>query len=134
MVKPDSKTKFNLKESQGAVLVTKYHILQEDIEEMGTARDHIRNHHSDWVRFAKKYGDNLRVVLVTGVDRTRDWAMMAYSKKDDADYKATSDFHVTARDTPIAVWGEWNTNRAFIHTTSGPRRSEVSPPPTSGVL
>ena len=112
--------------------MTKYPTLREDIQPAGTPKNYIKKHYSSWVEFASAngHGDDINPVLVTGVDRTRDFAMMSYSKNDD-DEDLTCKFFPAAGDTPTSVWGTWNTT-GFVHTNCGPKLY-FPPPPTRTV-
>ena len=114
--------------------MTKYPIRREDIQANGTPKDYIKRHHSSWVDFAKdkRHGNDIRLVLVTGVDRTRDFAMMTYSKTDDDD-PPRCEFSPAVGDTSTSVWGAWYTNRGFVRTNCGPRGYEFSPPSAQAV-
>jgi len=72
---------FGLTEKQGAALITKYRTHREDVELEPVFKAYVKRHYGSWVAFAHEagHGDDIRPVLVTGVDVTRDSAMMAYS-------------------------------------------------------
>ena len=72
---------FELTERQGAALVTKYHTYREDIERESAFEEYTKRHYDSWVTFARneQHGNDIKPVLVTGVDMTRDFAMLAYS-------------------------------------------------------
>jgi len=109
---------FQLSGGQGAALVTKYPTRREDIQSASTPEKYIKEHYTSWVEFASANvhgGTNL--VLVTGVDRTRDFAMMSYSNDDDDDDLRfiTS----VSGDSSTSVWGTWHTTGS-VHTNCGP--------------
>ena len=109
--------------------MTKYPTLREDIQPVGTPKKYIKKHYSSWVEFASAngHGDDINPVLVTGVDRTRDFAMMSYSNNDE-DEDLGCKFFPAVGDTPASVWGTWNTT-GFVHTNCGPKLY-FSPPST----
>ena len=78
------KISFEHTKEQGAALVTKHQTYREDIKRELSFKAYTKRHYESWVAFARdaEYGDDIRPVLVTGVDMTRDFAMMAYSKND----------------------------------------------------
>ena len=113
---------FRLSGEQGAALVTKYQTLREDIQRTGTFEKYIKEHYTSWVEFASAtgHGDNTNPVLVTGVDRTRDFAMMSYSN-DGEDDDLRSEFVTSVPgDASASAWGTWHTT-GFIHTNCGPQ-------------
>ena len=122
MLEPGRTILLQLAGEQGAALLTKYPTIREDIEAAGTPKQYIKRHYSSWVEFAstKGHGDDINLVLVTGVDRTRDFAMMSYSKNDDDD-DLTCGFLPAVGDTSASVWGTWKTT-GFVHTSCGPKR------------
>ena len=123
---------FELAEGQGAALMTKYQTHREDIQRSGTSEDYVKRHYNSWVAFAREtgHGNNINPVLVTGVDMTRDFAMMAYSNGEGlkCEFK-TSDL---GGDT-ASVWGTWCTP-GHIHTNCGPHPHSSPSPQTVGAL
>ena len=111
--------------------MTKYPTLREDIQPAGTPKKYIKKHYSSWVEFASAngHGDDINPVLVTGVDRTRDFAVMSYSNDEDEDLACK--FFPALGDTSASVWGTWNTT-GFVHTNCGPKLY-FSPPSTRTV-
>ena len=112
--------------------MTKYPTLREDIQRAGAPKKYIKKHYSSWVEFAneKDHGDDIKLVLVTGVDRTRDFAMMSYSKNHDDD-DLICKFSPAVGDTSTSVWGTWDIT-GFVRTNCGPK-GYFSPPPTQVV-
>ena len=110
--------------------MTKYPIVKEDTEALGTSREYVKSHHSAWVKFAKsRSNDSTRVVFVTGVDRTKDWAVMTYSKT--GHDNVTLRFNVTGGDTSATAWGSWELESGAVSGNCGPW---VPIPSTPGVL
>ena len=64
-----------------AALATRHPTYKEDSRPDSEFKRYTKRHYKSWVRFAsdRKYGENLRPVLVSGFDMTKDYAMMAYS-------------------------------------------------------
>ena len=128
-LEPGTTFSFQLTEEQGAVLVTKYHTYREDIELESAFEEYTKRHYDSWVKFARnaRHGNDVKPVLVTGVDMTRDFAMIAYSNNN---AQLSSKF--TASLPPMgsasaSVWGTWNT-KGSVHTNCGPQfRSPPSP-------
>ena len=106
--------------------MTKYPTLREDIQRTGTFEKYIKGHYASWVEFASATGHgNVKPILVTGIDRTKDFAMMSYSNEDDDDDDMRSEF-ITSAAGETSAWGSWNTT-GFVHTNCGPQL--YSPPP-----
>jgi hypothetical protein len=127
MLEPGRSIPFRLSQGHGAVLVTKYPTLREDIQRTGTFEKYIKEHYASWVEFASATGHgNINPILVTGIDRTKDFAMISYSNEDDDDDDMRSEF-VTSVPGEASAWGSWHIT-GFIHTNCGPQL--YSPPPT----
>lgn len=108
---------------QGAALLTKYPIYREDIQLHGTFEAYMKAYYDSWVVFARQRGHgDIKPVLVTGVDMTRDFAMMAYSNDDDG---LEAEF-TTSASSAASPWGTWRTT-GTIHTRCGPQSCR---PPT----
>jgi len=121
-LEPGTTFSFQLTEEQGAVLVTKYYTYREDIELESAFEEYTKRYYDSWVTFARnaRHGRDVKPVLVTGVDVTKDFAMIAYSN---SSTQLVSRF--TASVPPIgsasaSVWGTWNT-RGLVHTNCGPK-------------
>ena len=112
---------------QGAALVTKYQTRREDVQRVGTFENYVKRHYNSWVAFAREtgHGNDINPVLVTGVDVTRDFAMMSYSNDDD---DLRCEFTTSAPgEASASVWGTWHTTGS-VHTNCGPQlRSFASP-------
>lgn len=108
--------------------MTKYPTYREGTLLQSAFEKYTKRHYDSWVAFAshKQYGDDVRPVLVSGFDMTRDFAMAAYSNEDAS---LESDFTVyvpTLASASASVWGTWRA-RCSPHTNHGPQ--ECSPPP-----
>ena len=117
---------FELTNDLGAALVTKCetHIIDALVE--SAFRRYTKLHYESWVTFAdeKDYGDDVRPVLVSGFDMTKDFAIVAYSN-DDASLEADVTISVPSlASTSAGVWGTWRA-RCSPHTNHGPQ--EYSP-------
>jgi len=130
MLEPGSSISFRLAGGQGPALVTRCQTHREDIQRAGTFGNYVKQHYNSWVAFAREtgHGNDIKPILVTGVDRTRYFAMMCYSNDDD---DLRSEFTTSVlRDAPASVWGTWHTT-GFVHTSCGPQlRSSPSPTQT----
>ena len=127
VLEPGSAISFRLTGGQGAALVTKHEIFREDIERAGTFEKYAKKHYTSWVDFAREagHGDDINPVLVTGVDRTKEFAMMSYSNDGD---DMASEFTISLPQVASAsAWGIWRT-AGFVFTNRGPR---LSCPPSS---
>ncbi|KAF9644731.1 hypothetical protein BDM02DRAFT_3174168 [Thelephora ganbajun] len=74
---------FELTEDRGAALVTRYPTYREDCLLEAAFETYTKRYYESWVTFArqKQYGNDVQPVLVSGVDMTRDFAMVAYSNE-----------------------------------------------------
>jgi len=129
MLEPGINLSFELTEKQGAALVTKHHTYREDVELESIFEAYTKRHYDSWVAFAREvgHGNDISPVLVTGVDMTRDFAMMAYSNNG---LSLTSEFTTSVPmvgSASASVWGKWRTE-GLVHTNCGP---QLCCPPSS---
>jgi len=119
LLESGSSISFQLAGDQGAALLTKHPIFREDIQLERTFKEYAKEHYDSWVAFARDRGhpDDVKPVLVTGVDMTRDFAMMTYSKDDDEDL--TVEFTISAPGI-ASPWGAWRTP-GVVYTNCGPQ-------------
>ena len=129
VLEPGSSFSFQLTEDQGAALVTKYRTYREDVQLAGNFKKYTKDHYDSWVTFAREtgHGNDIKPILVTGVDMTKDFAMMSYSNNDD---NLTSEF-TTSAPGGGSVWGSWRTSGS-VYTNCGPHLSRP-PSPTQTV-
>ena len=129
MLGSGSSVRFVFKEEQGAALVTKYRTFKENTQEIGKFKKHTKNNYASWVEFARNDGHgDVNPILVTGVDRTKDFAMMCYSG-----YRSLLEcsFKTSASSTTSASpWGRWETARP-IYENHGPQ--QCRPPSTQAI-
>ena len=127
MLASASTISFRLTGGQGAALVSRYRTYREDIQRAGTFEKYVKEHHASWVAFAREtgHGSGINPVLVTGVDRTRDFAMMSYSSNND-DLRSEFTTSVSGVDS-ASPWGTWQT-MGFVFTNCGP---QLCCPPSS---
>ena len=102
--------------------MTKYPTYQEDIQLFGTFEKYTKSHYDSWVAFARKngHGDDVKPILVTGVDMTRDFAMMTYPNNSE---QKTVRFTTSAPGVG-SVWGAWH-SKVPIYTNIGPHPSRT---------
>ena len=103
---------------QGAALLTKYPTYKQDVQLGWTFEAYTKEHYNSWVTFARERGhpNDIKPVLVTGVDLTRDFAMMSYSSDGD---DLTAEFTISAPGD-AAPWGRWRTP-GMVYTNCGPQ-------------
>jgi len=118
LLEPGSGISFQLTGGQGAALLTKHPTYSEDIQRGGKFEAYAKAHYDSWVAFAREFGhpSDVRPVLVTGVDLTRDFAMMSYLNDGD-DLTADFTIPVPAVSSP---WGTWRKPGA-VYTNCGPQ-------------
>ena len=124
MLEPRSAISFILTRGQSAVLLTKYPIYREDAQLGGTFEEYTKEHFDSWVTFARQRGHpkDIEPVLVTGVDLTRDFAMMSCSN-------GNRDLEVNftiSEPTVAPPWGVW-TKPGNVHVTCGPQSRRLPP-------
>ena len=111
--------------------MTKYPTYRTDIQLERTFEEYTKEHYASWVAFARErgHGNDVKPVLVTGVDMTRDFAMMSYS---DSEGDLTATFTISAPGVASA-WGSWRKTGA-VHTNCGPQPCHPpSPTQTEGL-
>lgn len=102
---------YELTGNRGAALVTKYSTYREhSVMELDFER-YTKRHYESWVAFARQkgYGNDVLPILVSGVDMTRDFAMVAYSYEDTS---LESDLNIAAPmliSASASLWGTWHT-------------------------
>lgn len=92
--------------------------------------EYIKRHYDSWVTFARnaRHGNDIKPVLVTGVDMTRDFAMIAYSNNG---AQLSSEFTTSVplvASASASVWGKWQT-QGLVHTNCGPQQCSTPPSP-----
>ena len=130
-MEPGSSFSFELVQKKGAALVTRCFTFREDIDLEAAFEEYTKHHYRSWVSFAreKRLGNDIKPVIVTGVDMTKDFAMMAYSNNGT---RLSSKFTISAPlagSSSVTVWGKWDT-QGLVHTNCGPYLSTPPPPPT----
>jgi len=120
-VEPGARMAFELTRKQGAALITKHPTYRDEIERERTFENYTKQHYDSWVDFARERGDgeNVRPVLVTGVDLTREFATVAYS---DNQTRMECEFSAAVpgiASTSASVWGSWHI-QGLVHTNCGP--------------
>ena len=132
-LEPGVNFSFELTEKQGAALVTKYRTYREDIELESAFEEYTKRHYDSWVTFARnaRHGNDIKPVLVTGVEMTRDFAMIAYANNS---AQLSSEFSTSVpllASASASAWGTWHT-QGLVHTNCGPQL--CSPPPSPDAL
>ena len=120
-MEPGAKIAFGLTQRQGAALITKDYTHREDVQREGTFKSYTKRHYDSWVAFAQKRGDgeDVRPILVTGVDLTKEYATVAYSDNQthlECEFSAQAP---TVGSASVSLWGSWRT-RGLVHTKCGP--------------
>ena len=126
MLESSSTLSFRLAGGHGAALVTKYPTYREDVQLAGAFEKYTKEHYASWVTFARETGHgDIDPVLVTGVDRTKDFAMLGYSNDDD-DLRCK----LSALVPGSYAWGSGN-RTGFVYTNHGPQVASPLPPQTA---
>ena len=114
---------FELTRTRGAALVTKYPTYREGTLLQAAFEKYTKRHYESWVAFAshKQYRDDVRPVLVSGFDMTKDFAMAAYSNEETSVVESNFTVGVpTLGSASAPVWGTWRA-RCSPHTNHGPQ-------------
>jgi len=82
-LEPGVSFSFELTGNRGAALVTKYPTYRGDTLRESAFEKYTKRHYESWVAFARhmEYGNDVHPVLASGLDMTRDFAMVAYSNE-----------------------------------------------------
>jgi len=118
-MEPGSSILFQLTGGKGAILLTKHSIYREDVQRERNFKEYAKVHYDSWVVFAREHGhsSSIKPVLVTGVDMTRNFAMLSCSNK--GKHWAVG-FRISAPgDAP--PWGIWVKARGGVDTNCGPQ-------------
>ena len=120
LLEPGSGISFQLTGGQGAALLTKHPTYREDVKLGRTFEEYTKTHYDSWVEFARECGHpkDVKPIIITGVDMTRDFAMIAYSNNGN---ELTAEF-TTSAPGAASPWGRWRT-RGMVHTNCGPQPS-----------
>lgn len=114
---------FELTEDRGAALVTKYDTQRKDAFVESEFETYTKDNYKTWVTFAreKRLGNNVHPVLVSGVDVTRDFTMVAYSEiSTSSGVRATGTVQTFASPS-ASLPGTWYAKR-IPHTNHGPEQ------------
>ena len=142
MLEPGVSISFEHTEKEGAALVTKYPTYRGNAQRESTFKAYTKRHYDSWVAFARAagHGDDIKPVLVTGVDMTRDFAMMAYSNNGASLRSEFTTSVPMVASASASVWGTWRTE-GLVHTNCGPQLCyppsstqtiDITPPDNSG--
>lgn len=120
-MEPGARIAFELTSKRGAALITKHPTYREDIERELIYKKYTKKHYQSWLDFSQErgHGDDIRPVLVTGVDLSREFATFAYS---DNRTRVECEFSAAvpaAASASVSMWGSWRTEE-LVHTNCGP--------------
>ena len=113
---------FELSGDSGAALVTRHPTYREDSLRESAFVKYTKRHYESWVTFArqKEYGDDVRPVLVSGFDMTKDFAMAAYSNVSASVESCVAAGVPMVASASASLWGTWRAQHA-PHTNYGPQ-------------
>ena len=127
----DANFSFELTGRRGAALTTRGRTYKEDAQLDLRFKKYTKRNYKSWVEFArdKEYGENLRPVLVSGFDMTKDFAMMAYSNNSSCAQAGATISTPMFASAPAPAWGEWRTECTpyFKHGPQDPRPPDLPP-------
>ena len=113
--------------------MTRYQAYREDTLKKSAFERYIKKHYDSWVTFARDqdYGDDVKPVLVSGFDRTKDFAMAAYSN-DDASLESDLSISVPMLASASASFYVTESTSGLTHTNHGPQ--QCVPPSSVRIL
>jgi hypothetical protein len=124
MLSAGAEFSFNASRNAGACLITRFKTISKDAEFDGHLRLSFQRNYKLWLAFAQEKDPNVQLNdlrLVTGVDLTKDWAMLAYS---DNSSDFTASFQVSDQaqtgSAGLSAWGSWNVSTS-VHDNWGPQ-------------
>ena len=128
-MEPGASFSFKLTGKSGAALVTRYEAYREDNLDGYAFEQYTKKHYDSWVTFAcdKGYSGDVKPVLVSGFDMTKDFAMTAYSNSD-ASFESNLSISVPTR-VPTSTFFFVEGTSVSAHTNRGPQ--QYTPPDTS---
>ena len=120
---------FELTGNRGAALATKYSTYIEESPLLDEFDSYTDRHYNSWVAFArrKRYGKDVKPVLVYGVDMTRDFSMAAYSYEGISLEAGLNVGVPSLTSVAPSVWCTWRT-RYTPHTNHGPQDRALPSP------
>jgi hypothetical protein len=103
--------------------VTRYQAYREDTLKTSAFERYTKKHFDSWVTFARNedYGDDVKPVLVSGVDMTKDFAMAAYSN-DSASIESDLSISVPLLASASASFCITGSTSGSTHTNHGPQQ------------
>ena len=125
----EPRASFRLTGKRGVGLVTKHLTYGEDTTSQGLFQAYTKQYYESWVAFARDsgHGGDVQPVLVSGVDLTRDYAMLVYSIPDeDAPLIPMPHADLMPIADPSSPWAKWSAPD-FVHTNIGPLRQNLLP-------
>ncbi|KAF9789496.1 hypothetical protein BJ322DRAFT_538591 [Thelephora terrestris] len=135
-LEPGENFSFELVGDRGAALTTRHPTYNEDSQLDTAFKKYTIRHYKSWVKFArdKEYGENLRPVLVSGFDMTKDFAIMAYScdrTSVQSDKTSSTPMFGSAPASPSWMW-RTACSRNFKHGPQQLRPPSSSQPSAAG--
>ena len=121
-VEPSAHFSYELAGKRGAALITRYQTYKQDALTQDAFEEYTKKHYDSWVAFSreKRYGD-VKPILVSGVDMTKDFAMAAYSNEGTT---LAADFTISVPlvgSASASLWGTWRA-KGLTHTNYGPQQ------------
>lgn len=101
---------FESSQSEGAILVTKHSTYRSDAQLDGRFKKYIIRNFRSWEAFAIASGHDVAVedlILVTGVDMTADFSMLAFRECDDQLSVSFKGYAHGVASLGMSAWGSW---------------------------
>ena len=132
-IEPGVNFSLELTGDRAAALTTRYPTYNEDSQLDFAFKKYTKRHYKSWAKFAREkgYGEKLRLVLVSGFDMTKDFAMVAYSDNRTSVQAGATVSTPMFGSAAATAWGTWHT-ACSPHFKHGPQ--ECSPPSREDLL
>lgn len=116
---------FECSHQQGAVLILGDVAYRQDALDKRRFAEYIVRRHRSWLAFANKLGRDLSLtdlILVTGCDRTSEWACAAWSEKTKSARLSFIAGIPGVAQGNLSLWGRWESSHS-LDKNVGPYRS-----------
>jgi len=129
-LEPGAAFSFELTGKRGAALATKDPTYREDVLMEAAFEKYTKRHYESWVAFAreKQYGNDIKPIIISGVDMTKSFAMAAYSNEGASLESSLTVSIPVLVSASASLWGTWRVSGS-AHTNHGPQQCQ---PPSYG--
>lgn len=115
--------RYESSESQGATLISSAPVVSESCLADGFLLEYVKKHRHSWLEFARNtLGRNIKlddIILVTGFEATRHYAMSAFSSRDSVKREFEFKLGGGAAAAVQSAWGSWGISEAPVFHNHG---------------